>query len=92
MVDNQLGVSLSASNPLEVTKVIFSDSVVYGEPTINNDCPGDLDQYCYCPSHKGGFMSVGSNLGGKPIHITAASALPMHKVKSEGAWAGQAFI
>jgi hypothetical protein len=39
-----------------------------------------------------GFMIFGSNVGGKPLHPTMPSQLPVYKIKSDGAWGGVAKV
>lgn len=33
-------------------------------------------------------MLFGVNAGGKPLHPTMPSALPIHKIKTNGVWGG----
>jgi len=37
-------------------------------------------------------MLFGNNFHGKDLHPTMDSALPIYKIKSEGAWGGEALI
>ena len=58
------------------------DTQIYGE-TEALDCPKGHN--CWCQD-KFGHFSQSANHGGKEFHITMASALPMRKVKSYGAF------
>jgi hypothetical protein len=50
---------------------------------VADDCPSNDE--CHCVK-KSGLTLFGGNTGSKDVHITMASALPMEKIKSYGAW------
>lgn len=58
---------------------------IYGEMD-NTDAPNGQRPYC---KEKYGLMLFGSNRGGKPLHPTMQSQLPVHKIKSYGSWGGE---
>ena len=92
LVDNQLGISLQNGGAnKDGRKVRVTNSVIYGDsPDIAKDCP-ESPHDCYCVP-KGGFMLAGANFASKPPMIISKSALPMHKIKSEGTMGGIAEI
>ena len=87
-IDNVRGISLQTGIEGDDLSIQFYDSHIYGE-TDAEDCPKGHD--CYCPD-KVGFLLFGNNKGSKSLHPTMASALPVHKVKSEGAWGGDILV
>lgn len=64
------------------------DVQIYGEDN-NLDCPDGQNPIRW---DKYGLMLFGSNVGSKPLHPTKPSSLPIHKIKSNGAWGGQVEI
>ena len=87
-IDNEKGINLQTAGDNDEILIRFYDSSIYGE-TSALDCPDSTE--CYCPV-KFGFMLFGNNFGGKQLHPTMASALPVYKIKSEGAWGGDILI
>lgn len=87
-IDNERGINLQTAGDNDEISIRFYDSHIYGE-TKALDCPDQTE--CYCPV-KFGFMLFGNNFGGKDLHPTMASALPVYKVKSEGAWGGEIVV
>jgi hypothetical protein len=87
-IDTQLGVSLQTGGEGDSQVIKFSNSKIYGE-TEAQDCPAGHD--CHCP-HKMGLMLFGNNVGGKTLHIPAASPRPIYKIKSYGSYGGIAQI
>ena len=87
-IDNQLGINLQTGIESDKLNILFSDSHIFGESEAE-DCPAGHD--CTCPD-KMGFMIFGHNKGSKALHPDMASALPVHKVKSEGAWGGDVTV
>ena len=83
-VDNQLGVTLQSAGEREQLMISMTDVNIYGE-TDNLDAPDGQNPYC---KDKTGMQLFGNNRGGKPLHPTMASQLPVHKIKSYGAWGG----
>jgi hypothetical protein len=86
-VDNTEGVNFNTGGDKDEILLSFYDSYVFGEHEkdsfVADDCPS-ADE-CYC-KEKRGFSFFASNTKTKDVHITGASALPMHKTKSYGAW------
>ena len=87
-IDSEGGVSLQTGVAGDDLTIKFYDSIVYGE-TAADDCP-DV-KTCYCPA-KMGIMWFSNNVGNKDLHIHKKSARPIHKIKSFGAFGGEAFI
>jgi len=84
-IDNVKGISLQTGGiDADKLKIDFKHSYIYGE-TEADDCPQGHE--CWC-QEKTGFLFFGNNLKSKDLHPTMASSLPVHKVKSEGAWGG----
>lgn len=58
------------------------DIQIFGEDN-NQDAPDGQARFC---KDKFGLMLFGANRGGKPLHPTMASSLPIYKIKSYGSW------
>ena len=89
-VDNAWGINVQSRGETELSELKFYNSFVYGESDdIAEDCPDSNG--CICID-KFGLLLFSANQGGKDIHITSASKLPMMKIKSASAWGGVAYI
>lgn len=86
-IDNELGVYLSTSGEGSFKKTYMENVEIYGEAPENQNCPKMQD--CRCKDIAG-MMLFTNNAGGKDLHPTMPSALPIHKIKSNGAWASSA--
>lgn len=84
-IDNEKGVCLQTAGERESIKISMTDVEIYGEDN-NSDVPDGQSPYC---KEKYGLMLFGSNRGGKELHPTMASKLPIHKIKSYGSWGGE---
>lgn len=82
-IDNEKGVCLQTAGEREDIRISMSNVEIYGE-TDNEDAP--QDQAPYCPDEKFGLVLFGANRGGKELHPTMMSSLPIHKIKSYAAW------
>ena len=87
-IDTEKGISLQTGKESDDLKIILSDSHIYGEHEAL-DCPAGHD--CYC-REKFGFMFMSNNVKPKDLHIVSKSARPIYKIKSFGAYGGEAFI
>jgi hypothetical protein len=64
------------------------NSHIFGESEIP-DCPSTTNgDYCMLSDKMGVWQPV-SSYGGRGNHPTSSSALPVYKVKSDGAWGGK---
>lgn len=88
-IDNDLGVYLSTAGERSSAKSSLHDTEIYGEAVENEDCPSM--QECHCTT-KYGLMLFTNNAGAKDLHPTMPSALPIHKIKSNGVWASSAEV
>ena len=80
--------SLQTAGERDLIKISMSNVEIYGEGD-NEDCfEGQAD---YAPE-KFGMMLFSANRGGKSLHPTMASALPIHKIKSYGSWGGEVLL
>jgi hypothetical protein len=84
-IDNTKGVNLNTAGERENLQISMSDVEIYGEDD-NSDVPDGQQMYC---ADKFGFMLFGANQGGKDLHPTMASKLPIYKIKSYGSWGGE---
>jgi len=84
-IDNEKGVCLQTAGERELIKISMTDVEIYGEDN-NSDVPDGQSQYCV---EKFGLMLFGSNQGGKDLHPTMSSKLPIYKIKSYGAWGAE---
>jgi len=85
-IDNVLGINVQTAGDHDNIIAVLEDSFIYGE-TEAEDCPDNHPCGCFA---KEGIMLFSNNHKGKAFHIAAPSALPMHKSKSYGTWAGEA--
>ena len=81
-IDNEKGVCLQTAGERERIIIEMRDVEIYGEDS-NSDVPDGQERYC---ADKYGLMLFGANRGGKDLHPTMASKLPVHKIKSYGSW------
>ena len=86
-IDNHKGLSIqTGSGDKNLVKVRLYDIEIFGEDErLNLDCPDSHD--CWC-GNKHGLMLSSCNFGGKPLHPSKPSALPISKIKSYGSWGG----
>lgn len=87
-IDNAKGVCLQTGINSNEISISLKDSKIYGE-TEALDCPDSRECWCH---PKMGLMTFGNNLKSKKLHPNMASALPVYKIKSEGAWGGDVLI
>lgn len=89
-VDNHLGVSLNIGREGEELTIQMFDSEIYGEVAgVNQDAPDGQSPWC---EDKHGLMLFSAATGGKPLHPTMPSSLPIHKIKSNGSWGGNVIL
>ena len=84
-IDNEKGVCLQTAGERERIIIEMRDVEIYGEDN-NSDVPDGQERYC---ADKYGLMLFGANRGGKDLHPTMASKLPVHKIKSYGSWGAE---
>jgi hypothetical protein len=87
MMDNREGFGAALKVPgdpeYNEIRIELNDNKIYGETPIS-DCPDD-GSFCK-PYDKFGVMLTGATYNGKDPHITGASSLPVHKIKSLSSW------
>ena len=65
--------------------IIYNDLHIYGE-SESPDCPQDGEGgFCH-KYHKMAFLASVGTYKGKDLHISKASALPPHNMKSIASW------
>jgi len=86
LVDNHKGVSLNIGKEGSSLKIRMHDSEIFGEVEgVNEDAPDGQAGWC---ADKHGLMIFQASQGGKPLHPTMPSSLPIQKIKSNGSWGG----
>jgi hypothetical protein len=89
-IDNRVGFTSNIVNKNDEYGDLlleFNDIKIYGE-SDSPDCPNN-GGFCQL-YHKSGMISPSTTWNGKDMHITMASPLPPHKIKSISAWGGKA--
>jgi len=89
-IDNRLGFTAYIANKIDEygdLLIEFNDIKIYGE-SDSPDCPNN-GGFCQL-YHKSGMISPSATWSGKMLHLTMASQLPPHKIKSIAAWGGKA--
>lgn len=87
-IDNHKGFSANTAG-FSGTRTVRIENIHFFGEMENDDCPDNNP--CYCKD-KHALMIPTTNAGAKPLHPDMPSQLPIHKVKSEGAWGGQVFL
>jgi len=91
-IDSRTGYANMLSNSADEYNDLIMESndiIIYGE-TESPDCPPN-GGFCH-KYNKGGYIAAPATYGGKPLHITKASALPPHKIKSDASWGSKVVL
>lgn len=88
-IDNRVGFTANIKNKAEEYGDLLiegNDIKIYGE-SESPDCPNNAG-FCHL-YHKSGLISPSTTWNGKDLHISMASPLPPHKIKSISSWGGK---
>jgi hypothetical protein len=90
-IDNDKGMGPQIAQKLQEYDELLGEvtnSMIYGETEIP-DCPSSTNgDYCMM-ADKFGVWQMAGTYGGRGNHPTSSSALPIYKIKSDGAWGGK---